>query len=83
MKRKSDKFKVIAISLAVLSTLLIIASFILPPLGVVDPSVLGAVGEIFGFTSLFMAWDSIEKGLGAKWTHGNTTIEIEKDEDEE
>lgn len=28
-----------------------VASFVVPPLGIVDPSVLTAVGELFGFTA--------------------------------
>lgn len=76
MKQKVSKFKAMAVALAIVSVLLIIASFFMPPIGVLDPSVLGAVGELFGFAALFMGWESVDKGIDAKVTHGNTTIEL-------
>lgn len=72
-----------AIGLAFLSVVLIIVSFFLPPKGVIDPSVIKAVGEIIGVIGIFFAWDAILKGLEARITHGDTTIEIHRDEDEE
>ena len=55
---------------------LFIASFIVPPLGEISPSVLKAGGEIFAFASIFMLREAIMEGLGVKMTHGNTSIEI-------
>jgi hypothetical protein len=55
---------------------LFIASFIVPPMGAIDPSVLKAGGEILGIATLFMVREAIMEGLGVKMTHGNTSIEI-------
>lgn len=62
---------------------LIITSFFIPPLAVVDGSVLAAVGEIFAFAALGEVAAAIERGHSASISHGNTTIEIRKDEDED
>ena len=59
---------------------LLVASFIVPPTGVIDGSVLRAASLIFGFAALFVAREAIMEGLGVKLTHGETTIEI-KDQD--
>ena len=59
---------------------LLIASFIVPPTGVIDPSVLRGAGMLFGFAALFVAREAFLEGMGIKLTHGETTIEI-KDQD--
>lgn len=56
------------------------ASFIVPPMGEIDPSVLKAGGIIFAFAALAEAREAIIEGLGVKVTHGSTTIEV-KDQD--
>jgi len=61
-----------------ISIALIIASFVIPPLGIVDPSVLAAVGEIFGFTALGSLCKAIDKGTTATVRHRDTEIKIEK-----
>lgn len=60
---------------------LITVSFFVPPTGVIDGSVLAAVGELFGFATLYVVYKAIEKGIDAKVTHNNTTIEINNDDD--
>lgn len=62
---------------------LIIASFFIPPLAVVDGSVLAAVGELFGFAALGEVAAAVERGHTASISHGNTTIEIKKEEEDE
>ena len=59
---------------------LMITSFLLPPMGVIDNSVLMAGGILFAFGGLFLGWHAVDKGMDAKVTHGNTTIEINNDE---
>lgn len=59
---------------------LLVASFCVPPTGVIDPSVLKGASLIFGFAALFEAREAILEGLGVKVTHGDTTIVI-KDQD--
>ena len=64
---------------ASISLILIVASFILPPTGMIDPSVIGAVGEIAGFGALWELHIAIRKGFDAKIQHHDTSIEINKD----
>lgn len=64
------------------SIFLIVTSFFIPPLAIVDGSVLAAVGEIFGFAALGEVAAAVERGHSASISHGNTTIEIKKPEDE-
>ena len=60
-----------------LSTLgLLIASFIVPPTGQIDPSVLKGAALLFAFATLAEAREAIREGLGVKLTHGSTTIEV-------
>ena len=61
---------------------LFIASFLVPPMGIIDGSVLRAVSLLFAFGSLAVLREAIREGLGAKLTHGNTTLEI-KDVDKD
>ena len=75
-KSSCTKFKIAAIILAAIATALLIAAFFTPPHFVIDSSVLAAVGEMFAFAALFMGWEAIDRGLDAKVTHGNTTIEL-------
>lgn len=55
---------------------LFVASFIVPPMGVIDPSILKAVALLFAFGALAEAREAIREGLGVKITHGNTTLEV-------
>lgn len=66
----------------VTSVALIIASFFVPPMGVIDGSVLAAVGELFGFGALGILFKSIQLGYSAKVTHGSTAIELKDETDE-
>ena len=45
-----DKYT-LSVIMAFFGAAFFVASFIVPPLGVIDPSVLTAVGELFGFTA--------------------------------
>lgn len=60
---------------------LILASFITPPMWIIDGSVLAATGELFGFASLGEVAAAIERGHSASISHGNTQIEIRKEEE--
>lgn len=55
---------------------LMIVSFIIPPAGAIDESVLKAVAWVFGFAALSILNYAIALGADAKVTHGETTIEI-------
>lgn len=58
------------------SVVLLITSFLLPPIGVLEPSVLAAVGELFAFGALGALISGIDRGLDARVTHNNTSLEI-------
>lgn len=55
---------------------LFVTSFLLPPKGVIDPSVFKAGAYLFGFATLFVVREAIREGLGVKIAHGDTTIEV-------
>lgn len=64
--------------------LLIIASFLLPPMGIVDNSILAAVGELDGVIALGTVIKSIDKGRSASFQHNGTSVTItNKDEEGE
>lgn len=71
------------------SLILLVASFCVPPTGIIDASVLKAVAEIDGFTSiicfLYKLPEYLSKGAVAKIQRGDTTIEVtgEKNNDGE
>lgn len=79
---KRDNFKTASVALAICAFLLIVAGFIVPPLGVIDGSVLQAVGELLAFVAIFFAWHSVDNGKRAVVRHGNTTTTIGGDDDE-
>ena len=64
----------------VISMLLIIAGFLIPPMGVIDGSVLTAVGEILLFPVVIYGFRAIELGLEVKIQKGDTSVEIHKDD---
>lgn len=74
------RLKIIAAILAAVAVVLIVVSFFVPPLGIIDGSVLAAIGELFAFASLFMIWESVDRGMDAKITHGGTKIELSNDD---
>lgn len=64
-----------------ISVLLIIAGFFSPPIGKIDGSVLSAVGELFAFSALWQFAVAVCKGKGVNLRHGNTEINIKKDDE--
>ena len=78
-----DKFhKRVFIICTIAAIGLIVTSFFIPPMGIIDGSVLAGVGEIFAFAALGEVAAAIERGHSASITHNNTTIEIRKDDEE-
>ncbi len=61
---------------------LLVASWFVPPMGVIDGSILAGVGELFGFASLWAVYKAIDKGTPASISHGDTTVTINKEGDE-
>lgn len=63
------------------SLVLITASFICPPLAVIDGSVLAAVGEVFAFAALWTLIKAMDDGHTATLTHNDTTLTVKKEEE--
>lgn len=55
---------------------LFLTSALMPPKGVIDPSMFKAAGYLSGFATLFVIREAIKEGLGVKLTHGDSAIEI-------
>ena len=62
--------------LSLASVVLIFISLLLPPQGVIDPSVIAASGELIGWGALWTVLVAMKKGKGISMTHGDTTITI-------
>ena len=60
----------------IISIGLIIGSFFVPPLGVIDGSVLASVGELFGFATLATVIEAIRKGSDVTVQHNQTSITV-------
>lgn len=58
------------------NVLLILVSFILPPMGVIDDSVLAGVGEITVMGLIGMVPYYLESGKHIRVSKGNTEIEL-------
>lgn len=58
------------------SILLIILGFIVPPTGVIDGSVLTAVGELFAFAALGQVPTLIKRGADVTLQHGETSLTL-------
>lgn len=64
------------------SIILIVTGFLLPPMGAIDGSVLTAVGELLAFPVIVYGFRAIELGLEVKFSKGDASIEISKDDNE-
>lgn len=62
---------------AIASILLIAISFFMPPMGEIAPSVIKAVGELFGFASLWTIVHGIDRGCDVALKHNDTEIKID------
>ena len=82
---KEQKCCICKITFAVcflVSLSLIIGGFFVPPMGIIDGSVLTAVGELFAFPTLAYGFRAIELGFEMKIQHGDTRLVIHKEDDE-
>lgn len=62
------------------SICLIIGGFLVPPLGIIDGSVLTAVGLLLGFAVVGVVMNAMLHGADMKITKGDTTIELDSEE---
>lgn len=61
----------------IVSVVLFVGGFCVPPMGVIDGSILKAVGILFGFAVVAQIPIIIETAEYAKITHGDTIIEVD------
>lgn len=57
-------------------------SFLLPPKGVIDPSVLKFIALLLGFSALGVAGQNLANGKDVIFSHGETEVTIKDDEDD-
>ena len=60
-----------------LSVLLIVSGFLIPPTGIIEGSVLTAVGELLMFSVIARIPEAIKAGKSAKIQKGDSSIEID------
>ena len=65
------------------SIILLTISFLIPPTGQIDPSVLTAVGEIFGFASLAVVIKAIGKGSDISLQKGDINLTLNNPDGDE
>ena len=59
-----------------ISTALLVASFLLPPTGKIDPSVLRGVGEIFAFAVLYVVIEALNRGTDVTLQKGDVNLHL-------
>lgn len=62
---------------------LIIASFVVPPTGIIDPSVLAATGELAGFGAIWEFNKAMNKNIDTKVKLKEIELELSKNNKEE
>lgn len=65
-----------------MSIALMIVGFMLPPTGVIDPSVLTACGILFGFAALAVAGQNLANGKDVTLKKGDMEVAINDDNQE-
>ena len=60
---------------------LLIAGFLFPPPGAIDPSVVQAVGEVLGLATIWMVPKAISAGKTIKLEHGSTSITVNEEKE--
>lgn len=62
--------------LTIVSILLISGAFFVPPMAIIDSSILAAVGELAGFGAIWQVSKAIDKGVDASVKHNDTEITV-------
>ena len=79
-KNIPENYKLVVLFLTIIAVVLIGASFFVPPLGVIDGSVLAATGELFAFSGLWVGIIALEKGYDATFRKGDCEVTLTDDE---
>ena len=83
MKKTKHVDKYIFFACLAASILLLCISFILPPTGVIDPSVLKAVGLLLGFAALGIAGQNLANGKEVTFKKDDMEITVGDEEENE
>lgn len=59
-----------------------VVSFVLPPTGIIDPSVLKFIALLLGFSALGIAGQNLANGKDVTFTHGDTEVAIGDNDDD-
>lgn len=59
-----------------ISIALIITAFFIPPMAVIDGSVVAAVGELFGFAALGVVIEGLDKGRNVTISKGDVNVTL-------
>lgn len=74
IKKHADKY-IFYICLAA-AIIVGVVSFILPPTGIIDPSVLKFIALLLGFAALGVAGQNLANGKDVIFSHGETEVTI-------
>lgn len=80
-KQHADKY-IFAVCLA-MSIALMVFGAVMPPPGVIDPSILTASGILLGFAALGVAGQNLANGKEVTFRKGDTEVTIDNEEDHE
>lgn len=61
---------------SIISAALVVAGFVVPPLGHIDPSVFTAVGLLLGFKVLDTLPELARRGTDVTFQRGNTSVSV-------
>lgn len=79
--RQGDRgWKITFYASQAISVLLILISFFIPPVAVIDASIFAAVGELAFFPMLYAFYMIVMSGRKASIQKGETTISVNSDE---
>lgn len=67
--------------LLLFNAVLVSVSFLMPPRGVIDPSVLAAIGEIGGFALIGLIPYFLKHGATVKVKKGSSEIQVQKSDE--
>lgn len=83
MKKQKHADKYIFYICLISSIFIGVVSFILPPTGVIDPSCLKFIALLLGFSALGIAGQNLANGKDVIFSHGDTKVEINDDDENE
>lgn len=79
-RKQTDKY-IFWVCLAI-SIALMVFGAVMPPPGIIDPSILTASGILLGFAALGVAGQNLANGKEVTFNHGDTEVKISNDDEE-